>query len=91
MDLAQRHKRAALRAGIGMGMKAPVGGILILRAAAVAHPELGHGGVLAVVGNVPEDGETRSAVGAADEWIQVTPVVRLEQLPLAVRTDGDIR
>ncbi|MCK7527005.1 MAG: hypothetical protein MZV64_60070 [Ignavibacteriales bacterium] len=44
----------------------------------------------AVVGDVLDDGEARSAVGAVDEGIAVAPVVGVEEFAQAVVADGDV-
>jgi hypothetical protein len=74
-----------------MCLETPAGWILILRAAVLAHRKLGHCGVLAVVRNIPEERETRPAVGAAYERIKIVTAPRVEQLTLAFGTDGNIR
>src|SRR5262249_10288781 len=56
----------------------------ILGPAERAHGKCGHGGALAVIGRAGDDREPRSAVGAIEEGIAITPVVRIEKLGQAV-------
>ena len=82
---------SADRAGVGLGVKAPVERVVVLGLAGRAHPERGHGGQGAVIRNIGDDGKPGSAVGTVDERIAVTPVGRIEELPPAVVADGDVR
>ena len=63
------------------------GGVVVLALAARTEREAGHGGVRPVVGGACDDGVAGTAVGAVDERIAVTPVVRLEKLVQAIRAD----
>ncbi len=83
--------RAAGRAGVGLGMEAAVGGIVVLTAAVGAHGEAGHGGRRPVVGHVEGDGEARAAVGAVGERVAVAAVGRVEDLRPAVGAGGQVR
>jgi len=47
-------------------------------------------GALAIVGQVLDDGEARTAVGAVRERVAVAAVGRLEQLAAAVVAGGDV-
>jgi hypothetical protein len=78
-------------AGHRLGVEAPIQRIFVFGAAVVTEREIRHGGVWTVVGNVLDDGEARSAIGAVDEGIEVAPVIRIEQFALAIGTDGGIR
>ncbi len=82
---------AADGAGGGFGMKAPVLGILIFRPAPGAEAENGHGGVGAVIGHLPDDGEPGAAVGAVGEGILVAPVAGVGDVGQAVVTGGHVR
>src|SRR5512136_1265405 len=72
--------RTAIRAGIGLRVKAAVTGILVFQAALRAHRERTHRGVDTVVGEGFDDGKTRTAVRAVGERVAVTPVLRAENL-----------
>ena len=85
------HAGAADRAGIGLGVMAPVLRVAVLGRAFRAHRKPGHGGMRAVVGNARDDGKARPAVRAVDEGIAVPPVLRVQQLRLAVRAQAQIR
>jgi hypothetical protein len=80
----QCQRRSATRTGVGLGMEAPVGRVLIFGAAGIAHGKAGHRRQRAVVGNAANDGETRPAVGAVDERVAETTVGRIVQLAQAV-------
>ena len=59
--------RAALEARVGLRVEATVERVAVLAGAALAHREVLHGGALAVVGQLLDDGEPRPAVRAVDE------------------------
>jgi len=82
---------AAGRTGVGLGVEAPVGRIVVLGLAGLAHPEIPHGRPRTVIGDIFDDGEPRSAVRAVDEGISVPPVPGIEQLGEAVLAGGMIR
>ena len=73
------------RAGVGLGVEAAVGRVLVLGAAGGAHGKAGHRGQRPVVGDAAHDREARPAVGAVDERVAVAAVGGVEQLAQAVR------
>ena len=78
------------RAGVGLGVKAPVERVVVLALAVGAH---GKGRMVVsgpVVGDVADDGEARPAVGAVGEGIAVAAVGGVEQLAQAVGAGGDV-
>ncbi len=77
-------------AGIGFGVKAAICGVFILGAAPGAQGKTGHGGVRPVVGDIADDRETGAAVGAVDEGVAITPVLRVFHLPQAVGAGCDV-
>ncbi len=79
------------RAGVGLGVEAAVGGVVVLFLAGRAHLEDTHGGVGAVVGYIGDDGEARAAVGAVGEGVAVAAVGGVEDFPQAVGAGGDVR
>eukprot|EP00825_Cyclidium_porcatum_P012782 TRINITY_DN16687_c0_g1_i1.p2 TRINITY_DN16687_c0_g1~~TRINITY_DN16687_c0_g1_i1.p2 ORF type:complete len:426 (+),score=47.11 TRINITY_DN16687_c0_g1_i1:3-1280(+) len=79
------------RAGIRLGMETPVQGVLVLRAAGLAHHEAPHGGVRTVVGERLDDREARAAVGAVREGVAVASIRGVEDLRQTVRAGGDVR
>ncbi len=83
-------RRAALRAGVGLGVEAAVGWVLVLCAAAVAHGEAGHRGALAVVWDAQDDREAGAAGGAVDEGVAVAAVGRVAELGQAVVAGGGV-
>ena len=87
----QAHARAAHRAGVGLGMEAPVRGIFVLAPASGAQREGTHGRALAVVGQVLDDREARATVRAVGEGIVVAAIGRIEQLGAAVSAGRDVR
>ncbi len=87
----QLQPRAALGTGVGLGVKAPGGGIDVLGATGRAHGEIGHGGQRPVVGNAGDDAVARAAVGAVDERVAETAVGGVEEFGQAVGADAAIR
>ena len=79
------------RAAVRLGVVAAVFDVVVFPCTVGAHGEAAHGGQRAVVRHVPHDGEARAAVGAVDEGIAVTPVLRVQQLAAAVLTECDVR
>lgn len=86
----QAEDRAAGRAADRLGVEPAVQWVEVLPLALPAHGEPGHRGGGPVVGDVPDDGEPRPAVGAVDEGMAVTPVGGVEQFGQAVITCRDI-
>ena len=78
--IEQRKRRPAFGAGIGLGVKSPLCGIIELVQAPIAERESRHARIGAVVRQRAGDGEPRTALGAVDERIAVAPVARIEQL-----------
>ena len=72
-------------------MKAPVRWIVVLRLAIGTHQEGSHRRLGPVVGNILDDREARTAVGAVDERVPVAAVARVEELSQAVIADGNVR
>ncbi len=87
----ETERRAAGRAGIGLGVETAVGGIVIFPLAGGAHAKGRHGGVGAIIGHPLQDGEARPAVGAVGEGIGMAPVLGISDLGKAGRTGGQIR
>ena len=86
----ERELRAAVPAGVGLGVEAAVGGIVVLGLAGGAHLEARHGGLRAVVGNAAGDGVARAAVGAVEKGIAIAAVRGREQFAEAVGTGGGV-
>ena len=82
--------RAAVPAGIGLGVEAAVEWIVVLGLAGGAHFEARHRGLRAVVGDAAGDGEARAAVGAIEKWIAVAAVGGIEQFAQAVGAGGGV-
>ena len=74
--LEQPHLRPADRAGVGLGVEAPVQRILVLGLAGVAHLEARHRRQRPVVGDPLDDREARPAVRAVQKRIAVAAVAR---------------
>ena len=81
---------AAFEARVGLRVEAAVQRVAVLAGAALAHGEVLHGGALAVVGQLLDDGEPRPAVRAVDERVAVAAVVGVEQLARAVVAGGQV-
>ncbi|OQA96753.1 MAG: hypothetical protein BWY25_02215 [Chloroflexi bacterium ADurb.Bin222] len=78
-------------AGVGLSVKAAVGGVFVLGTTGVAEREDAHGSIGPVVGDVRDEGEARPAIRAVDEGVAVAPVGRIEQLPQAIGTSRHVR
>ena len=81
----QGQRGTAGRAAGGLGVESPVGWIVVLRRAQLAHRERRHRGARTVVGNIADDREPWPAVGAVDERVAEPPVARISELGQAVR------
>ena len=82
---------SAILTGIGLGMKAPIGGIIILGLACRAHFKMPHRSFGPIIRNIVNDGVTGSAVGAIDKRIAIAPVAGLQEFSQAIVTNRDIR
>ena len=80
-----------MRTTDGLGVEAPVDGVVELPVAVLAEGEVEHRRPLPVVGDVGHGREARAADGAAGERVEVVPVRRVEELPEAVAADRDVR
>jgi len=67
----------AFWAGIGLGMKATVQGIIIFRLALGTHLEIAHGCFGAVIGHIFNYGKAWTATGAVGKGIAVAAVFRI--------------
>ena len=81
----QLQLRTALRTGVGLGMKAAVARIVVLRRTFRAHLENSHRSARPVVGQRFDDGEAWSAVGAVGEGIAIPAIAGIEDLTLGNR------
>ena len=90
VGLGEAEVGAADRARVGLGVKAPAGGIVVFALAVRALAERAHGGVRAVVGQALDEGVTRAALRAVDERIAMTPVGGVEEFAAAVVAEGEV-
>ena len=67
------------------------GGILILFRTPCAHGKFLHAGPGTVIGQLIENRQPRATLRTVDEGVKIPPVPRIEQLPPAFLTGGDIR
>ena len=72
-------------------METSVGRVFVFAFAVGAQLESRHRGEWTVIGNVLNDGEARSAVGAVNEGIVIASVSGVEEFAQAVIADSDIR
>jgi len=79
-----------LPTGVGLGVEAAVGGVVVFGLAGGAHWEDGHGGLGTVVGDAAGDGEAGAAVGAVEEGIAVAAVGGIEEFVEAVGAGGGV-
>ena len=91
LGVAVEHMGAADRTAVRLGVVAAVFDIVVLPVAVRAHGKAPHGGQGPVIGHVFDNGKAGAAVGAVDERIAVAPVLRVQQLPQAVRAETDVR
>jgi hypothetical protein len=80
----QRQRRSAHRAGVRLGVEAPVQRIGVFAQALRALGEWRHAGLCAVVGQGARQRVARPALRAVDEGIAVAPVGGIEQFGQAV-------
>ena len=63
------------RAAVGLGVVPAAADVFVFGVAGGAHPEPGHGGGGAVIGQATDDGKPGPAVGAVDEGVAVPPAL----------------
>ncbi len=80
----------AVGAGVRLGVEAPVVGIVVFGLAARAHPERAHRRVGPVIGQALQDRIPGTALGAVDEGVAMAPVLRIAQLPPAIRAQRQV-
>ena len=83
--------RPAHGTGVRLRVKPPVQRVFVLPPAVGAHPEGGHGRLLAVVRDVADDRVARAAVRAVGEGVEEPAVLRIEDVVEAVVTRGQVR
>jgi hypothetical protein len=72
-------------------MEPPIRWISVLGSAFRAHGEIGHAGAFSVVRKRTDNSESRSAKRAGDKRIQISVVLRIEELSYALGADRHIR
>src|SRR5215204_2584892 len=87
----QPYLRSAAGTGVGLGVEASVGGILVLAAAVGAHGKARHRSRGPVVRDHAGDGEARAAVRAVGERVTVTPVRGVQKVGQAIVAGCDVR
>jgi len=70
--------RAAIAAGIGLGMKSSVFWVVILSLAKGAHYKVLHRGLGPVIGDINDDSIAGSAVSAVDERVLKAAVIEIK-------------
>jgi hypothetical protein len=89
--IPQLKLRTAIRAGVGLSMKATIVRVFVLTLARLAHLEGFHRGFGPVVGKLFNNAETGPAVGAVGERIAKATIVWIQYLVQAIGAGGDIR
>ena len=89
--LAKGDTGTTLRAGIGLGMKAPAGRIVVLRQAMGAHLKMPHCRAGTVIRHPLDQTVAGPAIRAIDKGISVTPVTGIVQFLGALTTGSEIR
>jgi hypothetical protein len=78
-----------------LSVEATVGDVRVLSSAFVAHPKNRHRGIRPVVGNVPDDGISRPAIGAVYEGIPVPKILSIshfrQAIPAGRNVGGNLR
>ena len=87
----QLQHRAALFAGIGLGVESTVARVVMLVFARFTHLELRHGSPLAVVRHIADDREARTTVGAVGKGVPMTAVLGFEDVLQAIVTGCEVR
>ena len=82
--------RPATRARVRLGVVPPVGRSVILLQAGRTLGKGIHARAYPVVWHGLDDREPRSTIGASDEGVPVPPILGIEKLPLAGRTDRHV-
>jgi len=82
--------RATYLTCIGLGVESPVLWIVVFVPTLFTHPEMFHGCVRSIIGDVINNGISGTAVGAVDERILMATVTRVQELMKAVFTYGNI-
>ena len=82
--------RTAVGTGNWLRMESSIFGIFIFGATGGTHREGTHGRVDPIVGQIKNDAETWSAMGAVDKRIPEAAIRRVVQFSQACRTDRDI-
>ena len=80
-----------VRAADRLGVVAPGRRIRVLSSACRTHRKILHARPLSVVGQLVENRQPRAAVRTVDKRMQITPIVRIEKLRLALVANGDVR
>ncbi len=88
---AEPQSRTTIETTDGLCVMAPIIGIGILGQARVAHGETRHGGGRSIVGQRSDDGEPGPTVGACDERMPETPILRVEHLLHTAVAHGGVR
>ena len=88
--LAPRNMRPAIKAGIGLCVKATVEWIGILCGAGGAHGETVHRGSRSVIRQRSDDGKAWAAISTVDKGVVIASVGGIEQLAQAIVTGSDI-
>ena len=70
--------RSANRTSDRLGMKTAVERIVVIPGAIRAHGKIRHGRLRAVVRDILDNGEARTAIGAIDKWIAVPAIFWVE-------------
>ena len=82
--------RAAIGAGIGLGMEAPAGWLPVFLPAGRAEREFGHARCGPVIGQRRSDAVAGAATCAMRKGVAVTTILRIEEFFQAIATDGCI-
>ncbi len=88
--IGQKNPGATNRAGIGLGMKTTIQGIVVFLLAILAHDKPFHGCLGPVIGNIFNNGVPRAAIGTIDKGIFKSSVLWVIHLRQTRFTNTDI-
>ena len=86
----EAHMRTTDRAGVRLGMKAPVEGVIVFCLACRAHRKDAHSRLVPIIRHILDNRKAGTTIGAVGERIAVAPVSGIEELTQTVVTGGGI-
>ena len=91
MGVQELQNGTTVRTAVGLGVKSPITWAAILRFAWPAHFKFGHGRILSVIRQAPDNGIHWSAIRTADKRVLVPSITGRVELLHTAFTNSDIR